>query len=682
MYQVTNAVATPPIEGHAGPDAFVTHVPDYPDLRGQGCGLGCVSDPALPPPSYNHSGAPYPGDFASANSCYFRLLSVPWPLEVNMSMRPSSSRGPGSKSSANSFKYDKRISRDDSFVHFRGGAGVEYKPHTFTRGQLPTPETSPRHSPPRKTSIPTVRMPTPESLNEGTTSEIGMALGSPTMNPANGGSRTTPQATLRPRQASTPSLISPASGISSTGSLTRKGTGKWKLFGRFGKKASDHSLAASHEQKEPPRPEQSQDIASQHWYDTRVERSNTVSTRGAPKHKPLVVRSQTMPYDAESLSQGSKSKSSLNDKTQETYGRIPIALDTNENPSGPLLDVEIPSITMERYSVMFGSVLQSQPSLLARRQATVQRLKSIDDAIEKEEDGTHRDLARRATSPSRRSPTFALFPPTPPKKPVHAPVSTSARLRSNTSPAELPSPSRTTFEQSHSTTNQQHQHQQRQHDKPKIHPYKEPPSRAYQKSKVTIATLARARDQHPVARETQFSPDSSNLILESPSDLSSPELEVVKSESVRPPASYIQEPKWQMITPSTHTPSTESSSLVSDRKQPSSSPTSSKHSSKTSDDEDDILENSSKMDPVELSIARQISISRQQRKMLRPLQTTSSRPHRSPSKPTPVPKIAMGKDERLAETKTKTPTLITPEDTTSSSRGQYRKSERVVLDEA
>ncbi|KAI0843174.1 hypothetical protein F5Y06DRAFT_82717 [Hypoxylon sp. FL0890] len=604
-----------------------------------------------------------------------------------MSVRPSSSRGPGSKNpTSSSFKYDKRMSRDDSFVNFRAGAGTGFRPHTFARGQLPTPDTSPRHSPPRKTSIPTIRMPTPESLNEASSAEIGMALGSPTVNLATGGSRTS-QTTLRPRQASTPSMVSPASGMGSTGSLARKQTGKWKLFGRFGKKASDNSPSTSNEQKGTPRSEPSQDITSQNWYDTKMERSNTVGTRTAPKHKPLVVRSQTMPYDAESPAQGSKSKSSLNDTNQETFGRIPIALDTNQNSAGPLLNVEIPSITMERYSVMFGSVLQSQPSLLARRQATVQRLKSIDDAVEKEEEVMHRDLPRRATSPSRRSPTFALFPPTPSKKPVHVPSSNAtARLRSNTSPAELRSPSKATFEHSHSTPNQQHQQLQQQkqlpNEKPKIHRYKEPPNHAYQKGKMTIATLARARDQHPTARETQFSPDSSNLVLESPSELSSPEFEVVKSESIRPPASYMQEPKWQMMTPPTHTPSTESSSLVSDRKQPPSSPASSTHSSKTSDDEDAILENSSKMNPVELSIARQISISRQQRKMLRPLQTTSSRPQRSPSKPTPVPKIAMGKDERLAETKTKTPTLITPEDATNSYRGLYRKSERVVLDEA
>ncbi|KAI1107473.1 hypothetical protein F4804DRAFT_161110 [Jackrogersella minutella] len=681
MYQ-TSAVVRQPMEGHAGPEAFVTHVPDYPVLRRPGCRLGRVSDPALPQPSYNNNSTPYPDVFASANSCCSPPLSPTPPPEVNMSVRPSSSRGPGSKSSnSNSFKYDKRISRDDSFINSGVGAGVGagFKSYNSARGQLPTPEASPRPSPPRKVTVPAIRMPTPESLIETSSAEIGMALGSPTVNLANGGSRT-PQTTLRTPQASTPSLVSPASGISTSGSLPRKQSGKWKLFSRFGRKPSNQSLAGSNEPTGIFKPEKSQDISSQHWYETKVERSNTVSTRGAPKHKPLVVRSQTMPYDPENQSQGSRSRSrSIEKRTPETFGRIPIALDTNPSSSGPLLDVEIPSITMERYSVMFGSVLQSQPSLLSRRQATVQKLKSIEDAIEKEEEVKHHDVPRRATSPSPAtgSPAFALFPP---PRPAHPPTSISSpRMRSNTSPALLRSPLKPTFDNSTPI----HRRQQ-SNDGPKVHPLKQTSSNQYPKGKLTIATLARAREQHSVPREFQFSPDSSNLILESPTDISSPEFEAVKSESIRPRASYTQEPKWQMMTPQQQTPSTASSSLASDRKPPPSSPATSTHSnlSQTSKDEDSLLENSSNMNPVELSIARQISISRQQQRMLKPLRT-NFRPQRSPSKPSPVPKIAIGENERLAETKLKTPLLITPEETTSNSGlAQHRKSERVVLEGA
>ncbi|KAI1210024.1 uncharacterized protein F4807DRAFT_82296 [Annulohypoxylon truncatum] len=618
-----------------------------------------------------------------------------------MSVRPSSSRGLGSKNSAsNSFKYDKRISRDDSFINSRTAVGAGFKSYnSFARGQPPTPEISPRTSPPRKISVPTVRMPTPESLNDTGSSEIGMALGSPTSIPVSGGSRT-PQTTLRAPPAPKSSLVSPAaSGISSTGSLPRKQSTKWKLFGRFGRKPSDQSLPGPmpNEPRVLPKPEQTQDMSSQPWYDQNMQRSNTLGTRKPPKHKPIVIRSQTMPYEADSPPQVPRSTSRPSEKkTEETFGRIPIALDTNQNSSGPLLDVEIPNITMERYSVMFGSVLQSQPSLLARRQATVQKLKSIDDAVEREEEnGKHREKLhglhhemhhedhhkvlkspRRVTSPATGSPSFALFPP---QRPAHAPPSNPSPLsRSNTSPALLQSPLKATFD--HTAPN----HHTQSHDVPRHNHLRDSPGRPYPKGKLTIATLARAREQNAAPREYQFSPDSSNLVLESPTEMSSPEFDVVKSESIRPRASYMQEPKWQMITPQQQTPSTATSSLSSERKPPPSSPATSatsKLSQDSKDDEDDLLENSSNMNPVELSIARQISISRQQRKMLKPLQTVT-RPQRSLSRPIPVPKIAIGENERLAETNTKTPILITPEESPIANLAAHRKSERVVLERA
>jgi hypothetical protein len=51
-----------------------------------------------------------------------------------------------------------------------------------------------------------------------------------------------------------------------------------------------------------------------------------------------------------------------------------------------LLDVDIPTIRMERYSIMFGSLLRQpsngqQSNLLARRQATLDKLKTMDEAM-------------------------------------------------------------------------------------------------------------------------------------------------------------------------------------------------------------------------------------------------------------------------------------------------------------
>ncbi|KAI1465610.1 uncharacterized protein F4812DRAFT_452156 [Daldinia caldariorum] len=609
-----------------------------------------------------------------------------------MSLRPSSSGGPSSKSSANSFKYDKRISRDDSFINHRTGTGPGFKPYGSARGQLPTPEASPQTSPQPKVSISNIRMPTPESINEIQPTEIGMALGSPTMNPASGSLRT-PQAPVRNWQGSTPSLVSPAPGVSTTigspeKSLRRKQSGRWRLFGMFGRKQPDHPPPPPRELKDIPLPRQPTEAPSKPRNTSKVERSNTVGTRRTPTQKPIAPRSQTMPYDGDSSAQ--ESKSTLRGGSKETHGRIPIALDNKPASSGPLLDVEIPEITMERYSVMFGSVLQSQSSLLSRRQGNVQKLKTTDNATINDKGEKHYDIPRRVSSPAGMSPSLALFPPSTVKKSTQTSHSASSRLRSNTSPAEVRSPSKVSFD--HMTSHRRKSSKDDVNSHPHQGPHLGPSVHRYQKDKLTIATLAREREQQQAAaREHQFSPETSSLILDSPTQLSSPEIEVVRSEPVRTKASYMQEPKWQMMTPPNHTSPTVPSSSTSDKKKTNPlSPTASTHSdlSRTpqnydddddDDDDDDIVLDSSKMDPVELSIARQISISRQQRKMLKPLHTGSVRRQRPP-----MPKIAMAQNERLAETKASTPTIVTPdeEEAAESPLAYHRKSERVVLDRA
>jgi hypothetical protein len=70
------------------------------------------------------------------------------------------------------------------------------------------------------------------------------------------------------------------------------------------------------------------------------------------------------------------------------------------------------------------------------------------------------------------------------------------------------------------------------------------------------------------------------------------------------------------------------------------------------------------LEAVELSIARQISVSRDQRRMLGPLQMH------------PV------EGRRVAETKSSTPRLVDPRTDSSSPFAGHRKSERVVLESA
>ncbi|KAL8661940.1 MAG: hypothetical protein Q9202_005141 [Teloschistes flavicans] len=136
---------------------------------------------------------------------------------------------------------------------------------------------------------------------------------------------------------------------------------------------------------------------------------------------------------------------------------------------GSLLQVEIPNIELDRYSVMFSSLLEPseqatirtrQPSpkrkspLLARREAHLQELDTTERPMI-ERPWMHGQLScrNRATSPKRtsspnRSPSFSLFPPSPP---AHGRISNrnarepSPLHRSATTPVAV-SPSKAKFE--------------------------------------------------------------------------------------------------------------------------------------------------------------------------------------------------------------------------------------------
>ncbi|KAI0596453.1 hypothetical protein F4775DRAFT_312815 [Biscogniauxia sp. FL1348] len=636
-----------------------------------------------------------------------------------MSERPSTSGGPSSKKSAKgAHNFDKRISRDDSFLDLRAGRGAGFRPYTPGRGQLRTPDVSIGSSPASQAAFfPAATMPIPESSNEGKYGEIGMALGSPTTHRPQKGGTWNSQSSLRPRQTSAPGL-SPSSGNSSADSfdvpVPKKQPGKWKLLGLFGRKHSGSSepAAPAPESTGPKRSYKPAHIepsvtSFQTYPDTRgagVGRSETLKERKpASKNKPVVSRSQTMPQIA---SPAREQKPRPRDpKITDDFGSLPINRNANNirpsgpsgpsAPSGPMLNVEIPNITMERYSVMFGSVLQpqppQQPPLLVRRQATLKKLKSIDDAVEREEEGKYQSSSRRRDSlQPTKSPGFALFPSTPSNKPrnLGAPRS-SPHLRSNTSPALLPSPSRDSF--GHTPPS----------DEPPIYNHLKHPPTHHSKSKLTIATLSRAREQESM-KEYNFSNDSS-VLVDSPSSIDSPVVEVARMEALRPSAHHMPpEPKWQMLNSSQITVST-AISVSSDRKRSPSSAASSAPTNLTQISTQDIEEarlpengGNPNLNPVEISIARQISISRQQQKMLQPLRAkaaaaatspsaASCRSAGSPAKTSPLVtggRMAIASSELLAvaETKTLTPTVVHPADPWDLQLAHNRKSERVILE--
>jgi hypothetical protein len=396
-----------------GPDEAMTHVHGPPS---QGLLQGSVSDLShLPRPRYNIDVPPAVA-FASANPYLDRPLPTPPLRKPNMNERPSTSGGPGSKSKMNNGfdfgTYDKRVSRDDFYLSMKSGAGPSWKQSQRTaasRSQPPTPEGSPRSKGPSRPVIPVVRVPTPESMDDPANGPIGMALGSPSHPPERWPPTWNPSLGQQPDRMQVPNPISPLSSAESVDSYDmpkeKKQAGRWKLFGRFGRRNTERTLPAvtisepndlnaARRADSVPRPQQQESEAM-------VSRSNT--TRSTPRHKPIVIRSQTTPYGSSQMldpkrgpaaSQDTFMSSATHGRAGSNFGSIPIALDQGVSPGTPgsnsLLNVEIPHTTMERYSVMFSGVLGKSPSnsssaLLARRQATIRELRKISDTVIREE---------------------------------------------------------------------------------------------------------------------------------------------------------------------------------------------------------------------------------------------------------------------------------------------------------
>ncbi|KAL8845747.1 MAG: hypothetical protein Q9221_009109 [Calogaya cf. arnoldii] len=126
-----------------------------------------------------------------------------------------------------------------------------------------------------------------------------------------------------------------------------------------------------------------------------------------------------------------------------------------------LLQVDIPNIELERYSVMFSSLLQPcqqpstsrqpspnrQPSLLARRQASLQELQTTPDSTF-ERPWLHREHSSSPRASTHKSPSFSLFPPSPSttsRRPENYSRERSPLQRSATTPGAI-SPSKAMFD--------------------------------------------------------------------------------------------------------------------------------------------------------------------------------------------------------------------------------------------
>ncbi|KAG5983358.1 hypothetical protein E4U55_000096 [Claviceps digitariae] len=312
----------------------------------------------------------------------------------------------------------------------------------------------------------------------------------------------------------------------------------------------------------------------------------------------------------------------------------------------PFLDVEIPSITMERYSVMFAGLLERRATapILARRQNTHERFRAL-----REDDGEN-DPAQQEKSRFRRKPSVDCGLPS--QLPLRLDPVQSSSLKS--SPRTSPAVPRTSND---ADVADKHY---KEHS-PALH----------------IVRLASVRGRNPkLPLKINKSEDGrpqlrSKFHIESPKQGPTPtQSKFDSSDSIDKYAARRQEPcpssyrqtgknastgmddassaqdHGSNVTNYTHTTRGQSSSTISQ--------------GSLSDDETGEAEAEVVQDAVQVSIARQISVSRDQRRMLEPL-----RMH-------PV------NGRQPVEMKSSTPRLIESKNALSAV-ARFQKSERVVI---
>lgn len=302
--------------------------------------------------------------------------SLPHSAKINTgkqtaSERPTTSGGDTALTSWNQIPREilsnNRISRDDTYYTLMKDNKVEKSKVEANKFFMATAPPTPDATPPRGPSLEEPLTGTHTEMNGYSQNgpQIGMALGSPA-HPQHGWSQSPygmntieqPQEFMSHKENLSP--ISPA---------TKQKT-KWKGFGSlFGRKPPK----AFYQLDESTDSEQHSTYGNTAQLDSADSklrgRSNTTSR--ATKRAPVPTRSNTTPVEKKAWAQ----KPNRNQKAPEIH------LD-----GGPMLDVEIPSIHLDRYSVMFGGVLgkagmDTSSSLLARRQATLDKLKTVNEAI-------------------------------------------------------------------------------------------------------------------------------------------------------------------------------------------------------------------------------------------------------------------------------------------------------------
>lgn len=530
-----------------------------------------------------------------------RLVTFSSQNREQLPERPSTSAGPAS-ATAKRRNAEKRETKDDLYYNPLASHGKGTTFYNFPLpGSLPTPATSPKDiAPPTPRKSSSTRPPTPESIEAVSTpaittmevpqAEIGMALGSPAHPPTTWHQNTYSIVDVHAVSPSPDHMDGLADEWSNSPRAVKQKNKGWKLFGGlFGGKKLAPSPAFYQLQPEGATRTTveavgilSETPASSEAKPVKPRgRGRSVSERMGKKDKPDLKRTETAPMNFDfTITNAPRVYPTAPEITLEGRALVDHSSKPMQQKGTSLLDVDIPDVHMERYSIMFGSVLgkpsTNSSSLLARRQATLEKLKTVNEALAAKEQELNEKAkqlkVRRATSPQPRysqSPAFSLFPNTPSRR-DQSPSrhrNSSTLQRSNTSPAAL-SPSRPSFAPGSGNVAHAIIMSPESED---LSPRKSAPSQS-SKSKRGEQKAA----EPAVSPSKQWTLDESHLMLDSPDSMS------INDEDIYDPAPFpmkpkLSEPQWQMINPThTHVPAASISGSAT-----SSSTTSSENSNST-----------------------------------------------------------------------------------------------------
>lgn len=238
---------------------------------------------------------------------------------------------------------------------------------------------------------------------------IGLALGSPRQSPLPGrppDDRDVDVSYVCSSPENPSSTVGNVCEIGSGGKDSKRKVGRWKSLGSLFGRREVRSTSPFYQLDQRQRPEPAKQTLTQDYLKTNaLRRKRADSTHGNKAHQ---VDSPTGVPREESnglLRRNSSRRRGLRRKVEDPppeMQSLPAKFTANaktENldfqgeqqgsqmPGPSLLHVEIPCVELERYSVMFGDVLEpqvqqtkSQPSLLARRQVHMEEVRTVTDS--------------------------------------------------------------------------------------------------------------------------------------------------------------------------------------------------------------------------------------------------------------------------------------------------------------